>query len=245
MYRGISRSLLLVLGLAAVLLVPTPSFAQMYVGVYSGAVIPHDAETGGAGLLEGISASDTEFDVGVMMGGRVGYWLEALDAPFLGLEVEVYGGLPKISDQTITLGGVVVGDVPIQESDFDMITVAFNALLRYPSGPIQPYVGAGLGIVNATADNIKISEPLLVTIPGFVPVVFPTGSVLISGGDDTAPALQVIGGVRGFIADNVALFAEYKWVTAALEFEEFDLDYNASHVYGGIEFYFGPGVHKE
>ncbi|MFQ5893570.1 MAG: hypothetical protein ACE5H5_04575, partial [Nitrospinota bacterium] len=72
MDRGKSRSLFLVLVFGVALLIPTPGFAQVYVGGYVGAAIPHDADTSGKGELSGVSFSDTEFDAGVMVGGRVG-----------------------------------------------------------------------------------------------------------------------------------------------------------------------------
>lgn len=51
--------------------------------------------------------------------------------------------------------------------------------------------------------------------------------------------------MRGFLADNIALYAEYKFVTTELEFQAIEIDANTSGVYGGIEFYFGPGVLKQ
>ncbi len=237
-----SCSIWLAILLGALLMVPTQSFAQIYVGAYGGAVFPHDADTE-VDAVSGIpfpvlALSDIEFDTGVMFGARVGYWLEYFDLPFFGVEGEFYWGLPEIAGQDITLGGVVT--IPIQEADFRVGTVALNLLARYPYGPIQPYVGVGGAFLFADVDDIKLSAP--VTLLG---TTFPASSTFLTGDDDTAFGLQLMGGVRGFVSDNVALFAEYKWVTAALEFEEVDIDYNASHVYGGLEFYFGPGVHKE
>jgi len=55
-----------------------------------------------------------------------------------------------------------------------------------------------------------------------------------------------MGGLRGFVTDNIALFAEYKWVLAELEFADFEIDYSASNVYGGVEWHFGTGgVHQK
>jgi opacity protein-like surface antigen len=215
--------------------------AQIYTGVYVGAAIPHEADVTvtqqgieevrnaieAAGLSPVTSlrldVTDIEFDAGVMVGGRVGYWLEALDVPFIGLEAEVYGAFPEVSNQdlTVTATGVAAGTPfavnvtgPISKEDVDVVTIGFNAIARYPHGPIQPYGGVGIGIVNAEIDD----------------------------DDDTAAGLQLIGGVRGFVTDNVALFGEYKYVMTELEFGDIEMDYNASHVYGGIEYHFGPGV---
>ena len=241
-----SRSIWLAILLGALLIVPTQSFAQIYVGAYGGAVFPHDADTEGTGDASDVSLSDTEFDVGVMFGARVGYWLEALDLPFIGVEGEFYWSLPEVSDQTVTLGGAVSGSVPIQEADFDVGTIGLNLLARYPYGPIQPYAGVGLAILFADVDDIKNSDPILVTLGGVPLGVIPAGTTFITGDDDTAVGLQLMGGVRGFVTDNVALFAEYKWVLAEFEFQDIELDYSASHVYGGIEWHFGTGgVHQQ
>jgi opacity protein-like surface antigen len=181
-----SRALWLAILIGAVLLTPTPGFAQVYVGGYGGAVLPDGAD----------------FDPGVMAGVRIGYWNEVVNAPYAGVEVEVYGGLPENKG-----------------TDLDMLALGINGLFRYPYGPIQPYGGVGLGVVYGE----------------------------VEGDDDTAVAFQAMGGVRGFIKDNVALFAEYKWVSVyldELEFKGIELDYSASNVFGGIEFHFGPSVHK-
>lgn len=182
-----SRALWLAIVIGAVLQTPTPGFAQMYVGGYGGAVIPDVAE----------------FDAGATAGARIGYWNQAANAPYAGVEVDVSGGLPEFQDK-----------------DLDMLTIGFSALFRYPYGPIQPYGGVGLGVVYGE----------------------------IESDGDTAFALQPKGGVRGFIKDNVALFVEYKWVKVYfddLEIKDIVLDYGASHVVGGIEFHFGPGVHQK
>jgi hypothetical protein len=62
---------------------------------------------------------------------------------------------------------------------------------------------------------------------------------------DFVPGLQLIGGLRAFIMENVALFAEYKYVMAEFEFRDLEVDYEASHIFGGIEYHFGPGAEKK
>jgi len=239
-----SRSLWLAILLGALLMVPTQSFAQVYVGAYVGGVIPHDADSIGKGEAEGLSFGDTEFDGGVMFGARVGYWLEALDLPFFGVEGEFYWGIPEFAGQNITVGSVI--SIPVQEADFNVGTIGINLLVRYPYGPIQPYGGVGLAILFADIDDVKLSGPATLTIDSESFSLGEAGDIVFVGGNDTAVGLQLMGGLRGFVTDNVALFAEYKWVLAELEFQEIELDYSASHVYGGIEWHFGTGgVHQQ
>ena len=223
---GISRPLVLVFLLAVVLLAPTHSFAQMYVGIYGGGAFPEDSdieiEVPVVNLL-GLGDStfgfdvvgDAEFDPGVMVGGRVGYWFEGV--PIVGAEVDFYWANPEVSLK------VAGPSLPIDE-DLGVYTGVINLLVRYPYWPIQPYGGFGVGIVN----------------------------VDFAGDSETAVAFQFMVGVRGFITDNIALFTEGKVVGSRLNFkgelkgsvEKLKFDYIAPHVYGGIEYHFGSGVKK-
>ncbi len=251
MNRVRSCSIWLAILLGALLMLPTQSFAQWYGGVYGGAVFPQDADTEASaafGITGLISSSDIEFEPGVMFGGRIGYWMEALDIPWFGLEGEFYWGIPQVEDQQITLGGVVSGGpFTVQETDFDIATVAVNLVARYPYGPIQPYVGIGGAWTFADLDNIKLKESARVSVPGEDELVtIPAGTIVFKGDDDDAFGLQLMGGLRGFVTDNVALFAEYKWVLTELELGDITFDYRAHHIYGGIEYTFGTGgVHQK
>ncbi len=97
-----------------------------------------------------------------------------------------------------------------------------------------------MGIFTGFLDDVKVGEPAPVTIAGSS-FTLDSGDVFFKEDKQTEPALQLIGGVRGFLSDNVALFAEYKYVKTELEFQSMQIDYDASNIYGGIEFYFGPG----
>ncbi|MCH7922691.1 MAG: porin family protein [Nitrospinae bacterium] len=218
-----SRSLWLAILLGALLMVPTQSFAQVYIGGYGGVAIPHDADATivDPALLGPIAISgEVEFDPEVIAGARVGYWLEALDLPYFGVELDFYWTDPELD--RFKLAGL---SIPI-DGDLTIISGGLNGLVRYPYGPIQPYAGVGGAIVYGDLD--------------------------LSGSrdDDVSVALQLMGGVRGFVTDNVALFAEYKWVLTEFEFDDkgskLELDYSTSHIYGGIEWHFGTGgVHQK
>ncbi len=247
-------------------MLPAPAVAQLYFGLYGGAAFVHDAETQPGSLLfenlsnealedgviitsMGLELSDTEFDAGWLLGGRVGYWLESL--PFLAIEGELYSSFPKLSNQTVTVDTTLTADgtmgqvdVPVQvrEADIETLTIGLNLLARYPYGRIQPYGGAGVGLVRGTVENVKLNRGARFTIDGTTfNVEAGQDFYKLSGEDDWVWALQAMGGVRGFIGEKVALFVEYKYVNTKFELPPVDIDYDVSHVIGGIEFFLGPG----
>ena len=220
MDRVKTRSLWLAILLGALLMVPTESFAQIYIGGYGGVSIPHDsdAEVTIPSLDLVNSSGEFEFDPAVIAGARLGYFFENFDLPWLGVEFDAYWTNPEL-DRFKTAGRNVAFD-----DDLIVLSGGINGLVRYPYGPIQPYAGVGVGVVYADLDK--------------------------PNDEDVVASLQLVGGVRGFVSDNLALFAEYKFVLTDFEFQaggaSLDLDYNASNIYGGIEWHFGTGgVHQQ
>jgi opacity protein-like surface antigen len=251
-----------------VLFVPQQSYGQLYIGPYVGAAIPHTADASVANLFIqekfaetlkkganvsslSISASDAEYDPGITWGGRVGYWMEGLGLPFLGLEAEFYGAFPKISDQTLRMGATFTSgtgtsvnlNVPIEEAELDIYTVGFNLLARYPFGRLQPYGGAGLGIVRGEITKLEAVAGSSALLNGSTVSLSKPGEedIILADVKDTSPALHLIGGVKTFIERNTALFLEYKYVSTEFNFQGLELEYESSQIYGGIEFYSGPG----
>ena len=86
---------------------------------------------------------------------------------------------------------------------------------------MQPYAGVGLGVFFA---NLKGNG--------------------IDASDNAVPGLNVLGGVRYYFTERVAMFAEYKYNRATFEFEQNVLgggakgDYSVNHVVGGLSLHF-------
>ena len=200
----------------------------------------------GALLIPGIGQAEIYF------GGMGGYGFpndlsnrsfsgDLLPLPLMdiGIENSVVGGgrLGFYLDQFSFLGFETEGffTEPEIENNFNeklrIITWAFNVLLRYPGKRFQPYFGAGLGLFFAE---------VVTDVPGPSP------------SDDWVPGLNLLGGIRGFVTDSIALFAEYKfnYVKLNLKTEVFNFQdlstftfgtkgtYSTNMIVGGLSFHF-------
>ena len=151
-------------------------------------------------------------DAGVY-GGKVGHFFgDRMD--WLGVEMEAFNTTPHVEQQ-----GLVPG------SHFRVTTLAFNLIGRLKLGcetktvrteprsrregiryetryerefcRLQPYGGVGLGVFFANLSN--------------------NGN---SVSDNAVPGLNALAGVRYYFTERIALFAEYKYNWAVLEFDE-------------------------
>lgn len=206
---------IIVMSISGVIVFSGLSWAEPFVSIYLGAVIPHESD---AEDNTGIGGSGTvEFDAGAGFGGKAGYWFDEQNAPYLGVELDLGAAFFKV-DKFNFFGIGVDAD-----ADVTGLSATVNGLVRYPEGPIRPYGGVGIGLFYADVDNGTI-----LGIP-------------FEGDDDSAFGWQLLGGIDWLIATNISVFVEYKYTRADFEFEKgigLDIDYEASQVYGGVSYHF-------
>lgn len=130
--------------------------------------------SGGRGTLsQNFKASDVSLKNSAMFGGKVGYFFNEMNLPWLGIEVEAFTTNPKIEAQTLDTTHEITyqpntpatandcaqlipppncpaavtnkSKLSLRESDLRVTTVALNLIVRYPGEVLQPYAGVGIG----------------------------------------------------------------------------------------------------
>lgn len=192
-----------------------------YLGIYGGMTFdPTLDNVEGHTTLGGFSFSDLDLKQGPMVGAKFGLMFgkgsDSL-ARWFGVELDGSYIQPKIKQQTAQFSGFGMnGSFPVDKTKVELITGAIHFLAKYPEGPVQPYVGAGPAIVHA-----QVSESNL----------FSSGNTLVLG-------LSAIGGFRVMLSEHVGLFAEYKYIQASLEFDNFEGDASVHAAVGGFNYAF-------
>jgi opacity protein-like surface antigen len=104
-----------------------------------------------------------------------------------------------------------------------MTTVGANFIARYPGRTVQPYIGVGIGA--GIAHIGKTST--------------------VQSDTDVSAVWNVLAGLRAFITPTIAVFGEYKYTGATLEFDQafgnlggFSGNYRAQHILGGLSYHF-------
>jgi opacity protein-like surface antigen len=205
--------------------------SELYVAGFGGYTFGHGInDVDGTGLAAGNSFGNIGLKNSGVYGGKLGYFLpDRLN--WLGLEIEGFNTTPHIKESSFATS-----------SHLRVTTLAFNAIVRakmmcdydqnrrsdsrtsaerdsrHDFCRLQPYVGAGLGLFFAKADNVS---------------------------DNAAPGLNALAGVRYYITRGVAVFGEYKYNRVNLDFDNLGGSgaglsgtYSASHVVGGLSFHF-------
>ena len=187
--------------------------AEVYVAGQIGYTSPNDlSNVQGVGPISGIGLSDLKLHDSIVWGGKVGYYLPAVN--WLGVETELFSTTPHVEQQPVTALGVTV---TAPGFDLQVVTWAINAIVRYPGKQFQPYAGIGLGVFFAEARFQGQSD------------------------NDVAPGLNALAGLRYFATDHIAIFAEYKYNRAAFEFPDaigIKADYSANLFVGGVSYHF-------
>lgn len=125
----------------------------------------------GVSFLDGGEANKLTYGVGLAFGGLIG------------LEAEV---------GRTTLADVAVAGTPV-DLEANLTTGMVNLVVRFPTGPIQPYATGGVGVVRASGD---VRVPFL-------------GSVLSISGQDFG--MNVGGGVYVFPSEHIGIRADVRY----------------------------------
>ena len=188
----------LVVGIVAVLMLLSvvPAQAEMYVAGYGGAQFPADyGDVSGTGSINNAGFGNMALATTGVYGGKVGYFFPKWDS--FGVEAEVFVAHPHLKRQTFESAGqnTPTGAALTNGAHIQLITPALNFIVRRPGERIQPYGGLGIAVVNAT-----LSPPNA------------------SSSSDTQPALNLLIGLKGFVTDHVALFADFKYNYSIVSF---------------------------
>jgi opacity protein-like surface antigen len=201
-----------------------PAQAEMYVAGQVGVNIPNNiTNVEGTGPLAGVSFSDLSLQDSFMYGAKLGYYFEALK--WLGVETEVFNSNPNIKQQNVTFsaGGASI-TLPVAGQSLRVLNWSpITVVVRYQAGQFEPYAGVGLGVYFAHVS---------------------------SGGEsssDTNVGFNSQLGLRYKVTQNLALFGEWKYNRAHLNFDfstptgsagGFKGDYSANLLAFGVGYHF-------
>jgi len=201
-----------------------PAQAEMYAAGQIGVTLPNDfTNVEGTGPLTGVNISDQSLQNSFMYGAKFGYYFDAVK--WLGVETEVFNTNPNVKQQNVTASGPG-GSVTFTNTGSNVRVLNWSpitVLVRYQAGQFEPYAGVGMGVYFAR---------------------------LSSGGEsssDTNVGLNTQLGLRYKITQNLAVFGEWKYNRAHLNFDlstpngnvgGFKGDYSANILAFGVGYHF-------
>jgi Outer membrane protein beta-barrel domain len=199
------------LSLLVVSAVARPASAEWFLDVYGGATFTQDTDIkfrGGTTLDDKV-----KFDTVGTGGGRLGYWLDGLGLPWLGVALDASYFAPKASDAPIDTRLEVI---PI--SGLLMLRAPLFASVAFPHGQLQPYVAGGPSLFIA---DVKIEDP-------------------VTGERRSDAQVEIGGDLRAGIAflftPNFGIFAEgrYTFFQTNPGGQNTEFDVEAFHALGGL-----------
>lgn len=196
-----------------------PALAEWYVaGQFGLNFADRLSDVSGTNQLAGMRAPDFDLKNSYTYGAKIGYFP---GHGWFGLELDAFHSTPHIKN---------LDEIP--GIHMRVTQVGLNLIARYPGVTFQPYAGIGTGIVIA-----RVSGAGLVS---GVPNAPPTRS-----DSDVTSGLTLLAGLRAFVTPYVAVFTEYKYTGATLQFDRafgtvggFSGDYRAQHVVFGVSYHF-------
>lgn len=206
-------SLILVL---AVMGLPGVARAEPYVAAYVGGTFPFDAKITD-NTVSPLSASGVTVDESVVIGGKIGFWSDAIRA--LGFELDISGYTADIPQQTVS-------GLSVTATGMDITAFGFHFLGRIPLGPPEGdplrrayfYLGGGPAIFAVSGERGGVTQ------------------------DVAEFGVHALAGFKLFLTPNIAVFAEYKFTYSEITFDIVggteDIDLKTNQVYGGIAYHF-------
>ncbi len=163
-----------------------------YVGLYGGFSMASDADVKTHPVT---IPMEFEFDNGIAVGARAGYYLPSDKKVQFGFEADINWQNPDFS--AIKAAGVTVP----ADADTSIVALTGNFLMRFrPSEPLRLYLGLGGGIFKMEVDSGTIAG---------LPFV---------GDDDTAMGWQALAGFDYDLGNNLFAFSEVRHQRADFEF---------------------------
>lgn len=218
--EGLLRSVLAVVLIGAF---SETARAEIYIAGEAGAAFPFDLRhVSGTGAIHGVDVGKLDLADTGLYGGKLGYFFDDKGRQWLGVEVEGFADNPHVKQQAVSAAGVQATAGALGAgAHVRVVTMAFNIVARYPRGPVQPYVGLGLALVNA-----KVSGPNL-------------------SASNSSPGLNLLAGLKVAVTERLAIFCEGKYTYTSFQFEDAGLTgvgikgiYAAPAVVGGLAWHF-------
>jgi opacity protein-like surface antigen len=171
----------------------------------------------GTNQLIGMRGPDLDLKNSYTYGAKIGYFP---GHGWFGLELDAFHSTPHIKN---------LDEIP--GIHMRVTQVGLNLIARYPGVTFQPYAGIGTSIVIA-----RVSGGGLVSGPNSPPT---------RSDSDVTSGLTLLAGIRAFVTPYVAVFTEYKYTGATLQFDQafgavggFSGDYRAQHLVAGVSYHF-------
>lgn len=225
----------------AVLVAARTASAEPYVAAHVGGVFPINNNLH---LIDNrvpldVTLRNIEFRDNVIVGGKVGYFVDALRVWGIEFDVSRFRLIRK--EQTVAAQGFIGSVQPTTatsgKADLHSLVLGLNFVGRIPlwdskeyrNGRVQPYIGAGPAFF-LTRFRVR-SEPS-------------RAGVNLSGSHtDDKIGLQALGGIRYLITPQVGFFVEYKFAHANLDFRFADtleekFTHNVNQVSAGLSVHF-------
>ncbi|MEY4527495.1 MAG: hypothetical protein RL768_1214 [Nitrospirota bacterium] len=197
-----------------------PVQAEWYLAGQGGQQIPQDlTNIRGTGNFTGVTSNNLNLRTQWAYGVKAGYIFS--DAwNWLAVEFDFPHSDANVERQGITAGAPILGTTQ-QSGMTPRVGLTVNhmtghVIARYPGGFLQPYVGVGGGL----------GHSLLRTAPEAESAFYPVFSVLA--------------GMKLFVTEHVALFGEYTYARATVEFSDnqFNADLRTNWFMGGVAYHF-------